>query len=117
MIILAAFAAGGVMLQQVAERELTHSLIIHRLPFWFLVFALFLPRVALVVAWLQGVLLPFHLHGVIPLLFAILLPRVLILFLIYLDQGLSLWFIIHLVVALLVWGEGGHQVHRRRSEF
>jgi len=67
MAILAMVAAGGAMLQQVAERELTLSLVVHRLPFWFLVFALFLPRVALVVAWLQGVLLPFHLHGFLPL--------------------------------------------------
>ncbi len=64
----------------------------------FLVFALFLPRVSLVVAWLQGILLPFHLVGWIPLIFAILLPRALVLYLIYLDQGLSLWFVIHLVV-------------------
>jgi hypothetical protein len=114
MMILAAFAAGGAMLQQVVEKEFTLSLVTHRLPFWFLVFALFLPRIALVVAWLQGVLMPFHLHGIVPLLFAIFLPRVLVMFLIYLDQGLSLWFIIHLVVALLVWGEGGHQIQRKR---
>jgi hypothetical protein len=114
MVIVAAFAAGGAMLQQVAERELTLSLIIHRLPLWFLVFALFLPRVALAVAWLQGVLLPFHLQGPLPLIVAILLPRVLVMYLIYLDQGLSLWFIIHLVVALVVWGGGGSQISRRR---
>jgi hypothetical protein len=118
MMILAAFVSGVTMLQQVTERELTLSLVIHRLPLWFLVFSLFLPRIALAVAWLQGVLLPFHLQGPLPLIVAILLPRVLVLYLIYLDQGLSLWFIIHLVVALLVWGEGGHQIQRkRRSDF
>jgi hypothetical protein len=111
---IAAFVAGTAMLQQVVERGFSLTLISHRLPFWFLVFALFLPRVSLVVAWFQGVLIPFHLQGLIPLLFAILLPRVLILFLIYVDQGLSLWFVIHLVVALLVWGGGGHQMQRRR---
>ena len=114
MTILAVVVAGVAMLQQVTERELTLSLVIHRLPFWFLVFALFLPRVALVVAWVQGVLIPFHLQGIVPLLFAIILPRVLVLFLIYVDQGLSLWFVIHLVVALLVWGGGGHQMSQRR---
>jgi hypothetical protein len=116
MMFLAAFAAGGAMLQQVAEHELTLSLVVHRLPFWFLIFALFLPRVALAVAWLQGVLVPFHLHGFLPLVVAIVLPRVLVLYLIYLDQGVSLWFIIHLVVGLVVWAEGGHQIHRRRSD-
>jgi hypothetical protein len=93
------------------------ALISHRLPFWFLVFALFLPRVSLVVAWFQGVLIPFHLVGWIPLLFAILLPRALVLYLIYLDQGFSLWFLIHLVVAILVWLGGGHTYRTRRGDW
>jgi hypothetical protein len=51
----------------------------------------------------------------VPLVFAILLPRVLVLYLIYMDQGISLWFIIHLVVALMVWGgSGGYGARRRR---
>ena len=92
-----------------------HSLtVIHSLPLWFLVFSLFLPLVALAVAWLQGVLAGFHLQGIVPLIIAILLPRVLILYMIYVDQGLSLWFIIHLVVALLVWGGSGGYGNRRR---
>ncbi len=91
------------------------ELVIHNLPLWFLVFSLFLPRVALAIAWLQGVLAPFHLNGLVPLVIAVLLPRVLILFLIYTDQGLSLWFVIHLLAALLVWGgSGGYQARRRR---
>ena len=102
--------------QQVVERGFSLTLFTHQLPFWFLVFALFLPRVALAVAWLQGVLVPFHLVGWIPLVFAILLPRALILYLIYLDQGISLWFVIHLVVALLVWAGGGHTYRRRRGD-
>lgn len=76
--------------------------ILHTLPFWFLVFALFLPRIALLVAWVDGALNPFHLQGLLPLVVAVLLPRVLILYLIYIDQGLSLWFVVHLVVALMV---------------
>ncbi len=91
------------------------TLVIHSLPLWFLVFSLFLPRVALAVAWLQGVLVPFHLHGIVPLVVAVLLPRVLILYLIYMDQGLSLWFLIHLLAALLVWGgSGGYRARRNR---
>ncbi len=89
------------------------TLVTHRLPFWFLVFALFLPRVSLLVAWLQGVLLPFHLIGWVPPVVAILLPRALVLYLIYLDQGTSLWFVIHLVVALLVWIGGSHTYQSR----
>lgn len=91
--------------------------ILHTLPLWFLIFSLFLPRVALAVAWLQGALLPFQLQGIVPLVIAVLLPRILILFLIYSDQGVSLWFLIHLLAALLVWGgSGGYQARRRRRD-
>jgi hypothetical protein len=89
----------------------------HVLPLWFLVLALFLPRVCLAVAWLQHNLVPFHLHGYIPLFIALLLPRVLVLVLIYQDQGLTLWFLVHLVALLLAWGGGGSRiVGRRRAE-
>ncbi len=94
------------------------TLVIHNLPLWFLVFSLFLPRVALAIGWLQGVLAPFQLHGVVPLVIAVVLPRVLVLYLIYTDQGLSLWFLIHLLAALLVWGGSGgfHSRRRRRRD-
>ncbi len=89
-------------------------LVVHTLPFWFLVFSLFLPRIALLVYWLETTI-PFHLHGWLPLVVAIVLPRALILYLIYLDQGTSLWFVIHLVVAVLVWGGSGGYHSRRRD--
>jgi hypothetical protein len=88
---------------------------IHTLPLWFLVFSLFLPRIALAVYWLESAMLPFHLHGWLPLVVAILLPRVLVLYLIYLDQGISLWFLIHLVTAVLVWVGSGSYHSRRRQ--
>jgi hypothetical protein len=110
---MAAAAVLGWLFQE-HLRTFTVTLVIHRLPFWFLVFALFLPRVSLAVAWFQGGLIPFHLVGWIPLVVAILLPRVLVLYLIYVDQGVSLWFLIHLVVAILVWFGGG-QTYRRRG--
>jgi hypothetical protein len=97
----------------------THSFVLslatHALPIWFLVFSLFLPRIALAVSWLQGILVPFHLVGFIPLIIAIIVPRVLILWMIYTDQGVSLWFLIHLVAALLVWSGSGTYQTRRRS--
>ena len=97
--------------------NLNALLVIHSLPLWFLIFALFLPRVALAVAWLQGTLVPFHLHGIVPLAIAVLLPRVLVLWLIYADQGLTLWFLIHLLAAVLVWGgSGGYHARRRRRD-
>jgi hypothetical protein len=86
---------------------------VHRLPLWFLVMTLFLPRIGLLLLWLENALVGFHLHGLVPLVFAILLPRVLVLYLIYLDLGIGLWFIIHLVVALMVWGGSGNYHSRR----
>jgi hypothetical protein len=91
---------------------------IHTLPLWFLVFSLFLPRVALLVYWAGSAMLPFHLHGWVTLAFAVLLPRLLVLYLIYLDQGISLWFVLHAVVALLVWsGSGGYRARRSRHGY
>ncbi|HWZ52554.1 MAG TPA: hypothetical protein VNW54_13925 [Granulicella sp.] len=91
------------------------SLSVHSLPLWFLVFALFLPRVALVVAWFDRDLVRFHLDSLIAPILALLLPRVLILVLIYRDQGLSLWFLIHAIAAVVVWsGTGGRGYYTRR---
>ncbi len=90
---------------------------VHAIPLWFLVLSLFLPRICIVLAWLQHSIPQFipATVGLIPALVALLLPRVLILFWIYMDQGLSLWFILHLVAALMVWGgSGGYHSRRRR---
>jgi hypothetical protein len=113
--------AGLAMLTAVTQHTSQFSLdlnfVVNRLPLWFLVFALFLPRLAMLVAWFQGLLIPFHLQGLLPPLFWLLLPRVLVLYLIYVDQGVHLWFLIHLVVAVLVWGgSGGYHSRRRRRE-
>lgn len=89
-------------------------MVIHTLPLWFLVFSLFLPRIALLVLWLENPVMPFHLHGFLPLVVAVLLPRILVLYMIYLDQGISLWFIIHLIAALVTWGGSGGWYSRRR---
>jgi hypothetical protein len=88
---------------------------LHHLPLWFLVLSLFVPRIALLLGWLEHWRFP-----VIPLAglaLWIFLPRVLVLFMIYLGQGISLWFIVHLLVALGVFSYGGHRtVYRRYSD-
>ena len=99
--------------QRNAQFSINLAFVVNRLPLWFLVFTLFLPRIAMAVAWVQGILVSFHLNGIVPPLFWLFLPRVLVLYLIYVDQGLTLWFLVHLLVALMVWGGGGHQVRRR----
>ena len=105
------------MVQHTAQFNFNLAFVVNRLPLWFLVFALFLPRLAMVVGWFQGVFIPFHLQGIIPPLFWLFLPRILVLYLIYVDQGLTLWFLVHLVAALVVWGSGGHHMNRRRRGY
>ncbi len=107
-----------------------HSLVIlqtlrfpvHTIPIWFLVLSLFLPRLCIFVAWLQHSMTAYipPVVGIIPAIIALLIPRFLILFWIYQDQGLSIWFLLHLIALLLAWGGGGHRVvyrRRRRREF
>jgi hypothetical protein len=79
------------------------SLSIHVLPEWFLVLALFLPRIALLAGWYEGILTPFHLDMVVSPILGLLLPRVLVLGLIYLDQGVDQWFFAHAAAAVVVF--------------
>ncbi len=93
----------------------TQSLfVIHLLPLWFLVLALFLPRLSLFLMYLQHPPGQFSIVvGIVPLIFWILLPRIFVLYVIYIDQGIGLWFVIHLVVAIMVWSGSGHYHSRR----
>jgi hypothetical protein len=96
-----------------------HLLIVtHGLPLWFLVLALFLPRLSLAIMWLGGGLAGLRLIPLVGLLLWAFLPRVLVLLLIYAQQGMSLWFLIHLLAAVLVWSGSGtyHARRRRRSD-
>ncbi len=87
------------------------------LPFWFLVLSLFLPRISLLVLYLQGHTGNVFVISFVPVIIALLVPRILILFWIYTAQGLSIWFLIHAVGLLIAWGGfGGSQLRRRRSD-
>jgi hypothetical protein len=89
---------------------------IHAIPFWFLVLSLFLPRICIVVAWFQHSIPQFipSTVGIIPAIVALLVPRILILFWIYQDQGISIWFLLHVIALLIAWGGSSHTVYRRR---
>ena len=91
---------------------------VHEIPIWFLVLSLFLPRICMVVAWFQHGMTHFipAAVGIIPLIVALLVPRILILFWIYEDQGITIWFLMHVVALLIAWGGSGHTVYRRRVE-
>jgi len=88
----------------------------HNIPLWFMVLSLFLPRICMVIAWLGHSMTQFipPVLGIIPVIVALLIPRVLILFWIYQDQGITIWFLIHLIALLMAWGGGSHRVYSRR---
>ncbi len=91
----------------------------HTIPLWFLVLSLFLPRICIVLAWLQHSMPRYipSVVGIIPAIIALLIPRLLILFWIYSDQGIGLWFLIHVIGLLVAWGGGGSRVYRRRVTY
>jgi hypothetical protein len=88
----------------------------HSIPLWFLVLSLFLPRICLLVAWLQhgmGHFIPATVN-LLQIVVALLIPRILILLWIYQDQGITLWFLLHAIALLIAWGGGSSRVYRRR---
>jgi len=89
---------------------------INQIPLWFLVLSLFLPRICILVAWFQHAMPAFipSTVGIIPVVVALLVPRLLILFWIYSDQGITIWFLLHVIALLMAWGGGGHRYYRRR---
>ena len=92
------------------------NLATHSIPLWFLVLSLFLPRICILLAWLQHSMTQFipTTVGVIPAVVALLIPRLLILYWIYTDLGIGLWFLLHVIALLMAWGGGSHRVYSRR---
>ncbi len=85
------------------------------LPLWFLVFSLFLPRISLLVLYLQGHTGNTFTISLVPTVIALLVPRILILFWIYTAQGLSIWFLAHAIALVIAWGGIGGGTYRRRT--
>jgi hypothetical protein len=85
----------------------------HGIPIWFLVLSLVLPRLSLFIGWIE--LWWFYIPQPWAALLWAFLPRVLVLIFIYEHLGLTAWFWIHLVVAILVWGGSGASHKNRRT--
>ena len=79
------------------------------LPLWFLILALVLPRIALLIAYIAHRLAPYHLQGWMPPTLAILLPRILVLILIFQDRGMSGWLLVHGAVMACVYASAGRK--------
>lgn len=68
------------------------------LPLWFLLGSLLLPRVALMIGYfVADAPLVVHLHGWIPLSLGVLVPRALVLILVFQDRGMSDWLLLHAI--------------------
>jgi hypothetical protein len=83
--------------------------------FYFLLFSLFFPRITLVVFFLQQAYPANNVPEWADILLGIFLPRVLILIYIYQNMGYeNLWFVAHLIVAILAYFGGSRETVRRR---
>jgi hypothetical protein len=86
---------------------------LHTLPTWFLVVALFLPRIALFTGWINEWV--FRVPQPASALLWFFLPRILVLITIYDVMGTCAWFWIHLVVAILTYVSfGSHTTSRNQ---
>ena len=81
----------------------------------FLLLALFLPRITLLVMYLQSQIPMNPTPFVLDVLLSIFLPRVMILILIAVTQGFTGWFWVHAVVALLVYSGSSVSYERRNG--
>ncbi|MGA8937871.1 MAG: hypothetical protein WB439_01780 [Acidobacteriaceae bacterium] len=88
----------------------------HTIPLWFLVLSLFLPRICILIAWLQHSMVHYipPVVGIIPVIVALLVPRLLILYWIYTDLGIGIWFLLHVIALLIAWGGGSSRIYSRR---
>lgn len=84
--------------------------------FYFLLFSLFFPRIVMVVYLLENWYPANSVPQWADILLGVFAPRILILIYIYQNMGYdNIWFVAHLVVALLAYtGGGGETVRRRR---
>ncbi len=83
------------------------------LPLWFLIVSLFLPRIALLVSYFQGGLTGFGLHGWIPPAIGVIVPRALVLVLIFQSRGICGWLLVHAIFMGIVYAGAGksHKHH------
>ena len=82
------------------------------LPQWFLILSLFLPRVSLLIAWFRHDLAVFSFPGWIPVALAVVLPRALVLILVFEDRGFGGWLLAHAIAIGLTYLCAGSNTKR-----
>lgn len=82
-------------------------------PLWFLLLALFLPRVSLGLAAYSGeYFFESQVYGILPLAMGLLVPRILVVILIYATIGWSWWLVPHAFGIAYVYAVGGSVISR-----
>jgi hypothetical protein len=82
---------------------------------WLLVVTLFLPRIALLIAFFSHQIPSNTIPFVGDLLLYIFLPRLLMVIYIYDNLGWeNPWFWIHIVVAVIVWSKSSHFTYKKK---
>lgn len=82
---------------------------------WILVVTLFLPRIALFIAYFSHQIPANNIPFIGDILLYIFLPRLLMIIYIYDNMGWqNPWFWIHIVVAIIVWSKGSHETYKRK---
>jgi hypothetical protein len=87
----------------------------HEIATWFLVLALFVPRITLLIAYLTHGIPPNNIPFIGDVLLAAILPRALVVIYIYENMGTGPWFWVHLAMAIAVYIFGVGRVSRRRK--
>ena len=79
-----------------------------QLPLWFLLVSLALPRIALLLGYFVADLpLLTNLHGWIPPALGVVVPRALVLILVFQDRGMSGWLLVHAIAMGATYATAG----------
>lgn len=82
---------------------------------WLLVVTLFLPRIALLIAYFSHQIPYNNIPLVGDILLYVFLPRLLMIIYIYDNIGWqNPWFWIHIVMAIIVWSKGSHMTYKKK---
>ena len=73
------------------------------LPLWFLLLSLLLPRASLIIAYLGDTLTIYNLSGWVSPTLGVLIPRALVLVLIFQGHGMSPWLLVHSMAMAAVY--------------
>ena len=81
-----------------------------QLPLWFLLLSLALPRISLLIGYfIADISIITNVHGWIAPALGVLVPRALVLILIFQDRGMSPWLLVHAIAMVAVYAAAGSQ--------